>query len=266
MSEQDVFVTLPAGRRVWAVGAVHGEADRLRRLHADLAERLAVGDSLVYLGNYLGWGEAVLETVQELLLFRRAFMARRGCEHDAIVFVRGRQEEMWHRLLQIQFAIGPAEVLRWMGEQGIEATLTAYGGTLADGLDAAARGAVALTEWTGRLRRRMRAADGHVALMSALRHAVLSAEGSILFVSAGIDVARPLSEQTDAFWWGQTPFDSIVEPYAGFRRIVRGFDPRRRGVRIGDITATLDSGCGFGGTLSAACFDPSGEIVDRLEA
>ena len=266
MSEQDVFATLPAERRVWAVAAVHGEAERLRRLHAALRDRLIVGDSLVYLGNFLGWGDKVFDTLQELLLFRRAFMARRGAENDTIVFLRGRQEEMWHRLLQIQFAVGPAEVLRWMKEQGIEATLDAYGGSVADGLDAAVRGAVALTEWTTRLRRNMRAADGHNALMSALRRAAYNAENTLLFVSAGIDVSRPLSEQLDTFWWGRTPFDSIVEPFAGFRRIVRGFDPGRRGTRFGDAAITLDNGCGFGGPLTAACFDPTGEIVDTLEA
>ena len=265
MSEEELFATLPAGRRVWTVAAIHGDAERLRRLHAELAARLEIGDSLVYLGNFLGWGESVYETVQELLLFRRAFMARRGAEHDAIVFLRGRQEEMWHRLLQIQFAVDPAEVLRWMGDQGIEATLAGYGGSVVEGLEAAGRGVVALTEWTGRLRKAMRAADGHNALMGALRRAAYSAEGTVLFVSAGIDISRPLSEQLDTFWWGQTPFDSIVEPYAGFRRVVRGLDPRRRGVRIGDIAVTLDNGCGFGGALVSACFDPEGALIDTLE-
>ena len=250
----------------WAVAAVHGESERLRRLHAALRDRLIVGDSLVYLGNFLGWGDSVFDTVQELLLFRRAFMARRGAEHDAIVFLRGRQEEMWHRLLQIQFAVSPAEVLKWMRDQGIGTTIEAYGGTVAAGLEAAARGAVALTDWTTRLRRNMRRADGHNALMSDLRRAAFNAENSVLFVSAGIDVSRPLSEQLDTFWWGQTPFDSIVEPFAGFRRIVRGLDPRRRGMRADTVAVTLDQGCGFGGPLVAACFDPEGEVVDSLEA
>ena len=36
-----------------------------------------------------------------------------------IVYLRGQQEEMWHRMLQIQFAPNPKEVLPWMLQQGV---------------------------------------------------------------------------------------------------------------------------------------------------
>ncbi len=126
MSAQDHFETLPAGRRNWAVAAIHGEADRLRALHRHLAGRIQVGENLIYLGNFLGRGNAVAETIEELLLFRRALLARPGAEFDDIVYLRGSQEEMWHKLLQIQFAPNPGEVLEWMLEQGLAPTLAAY--------------------------------------------------------------------------------------------------------------------------------------------
>lgn len=266
MPDKDVFATIPAGRRTWVVASAHGEAGRVRSLHAALGERFRVGDSLVYLGNLIGYGPQVFETVQEILLFRRALLARPGAECADIVFLRGSQEEMWHRLLQIQFAVNPSQVLKWMLDHGVESTIKAYGSTAADGLYAASKGAVALTEWTSRLRAAMRAADGHNALMSALRRAAYTEDQTLLFVNAGIDVSRPLSEQFDSFWWGATPFDAVTASFNGFGRVVRGFDSRHRGVVEREWTVSIDGGCGFGGPLYAVCFDAGGRPGEALQA
>ena len=257
---------LVARRRTWAVAAIHGEASRLGALHRELAPRIALGENLVYLGNFLGRGNAVLETIEEMLLFRRALLARPGAHNRHIVFLRGSQEEMWQKLLQIQLAPDPRHVLEWMFGQGVAATLAVYGSTAETALAAAETGTVALAEWTGELRDAMRAADGHNALMSTLRHAAFTADGTLLFVPAGIDVTRPLSQQGDSFWWGGTDFQSIDAPYGGFRRVVRGYAHEHHGVDIGEAAATLDGGCGFGGPLVAACFDAAGEVVDMIEA
>ena len=60
--------------------------------------------------------------------------------------------------------------------------------------------------------------------------------------------------------------ERLEEPYGSFVRLVRGFDPRHRGLHQGAVTVTLDSGCGFGGNLVAACLDRQGDIVDSIEA
>ena len=59
MADQQKFARLRAYRRVWAVAAVHGEAERLGQLHAALWRRLEPGDRVVYLGNMIGRGAAV---------------------------------------------------------------------------------------------------------------------------------------------------------------------------------------------------------------
>lgn len=266
MPDKDVFATVPAGRRTWVIASIHGEAERARTLHAALKERFQAGDSLIYLGNLMGHGPRVFETIQEILLFRRALLARPGADCADVIFLRGRQEEMWHRLLQIQFAVNPSQVLKWMLEHGVESTIEAYRSTAAEGLYAASKGAVALTEWTSRLRAAMRIADGHNALMSALRRAAYTEGQDLLFVNAGIDVTRPLSEQFDSFWWGATPFDSVTAPFNGFKRVVRGFDARHRGVVEREWTVSIDGGCGFGGPLYAVRFDADGRPAETLEA
>jgi serine/threonine protein phosphatase 1 len=266
MPDREKFATLRAARRVWAVASVHGEADRLRALHGELAPRFEPGDRLVYLGNYLGRGAAVRATIDELLAFRLMLLAQPGAHVCDVAYLRGAQEEMWQKLLQLQFAPNPREVLDWMVKQGIGATLAAYGGHAEQGIAAARDGARALTRWTGELRAAMHAVPGHTRLMSALKRAAFTVDGSLLFVHAGIDTERPLTAQSDSFWWASGSFQRIDQPYSGFKMIVRGFDPAHAGLRQTAYTTSLDAGCGFGGALLAACLDLDGRIVERLEA
>jgi hypothetical protein len=250
----------------WAIGSIHGEAERLVALHDALARRIEPEDNLVYLGNMLGRGLHVAATVHELLLFRRAVLARQLADHcGAIVYLRGSQEEMWHKLLQLQFAPNPAEVFDWMVDRGIGATIEAYGSNIAEGRSASRRGAFVLSQWTNRLRAAVRAVDGHDRLISALKRAACTADHAVLFVSAGLDPGRPLAQQTDALWWGSRSFERDDAAYADFRSVVRGFDPQHRGTVIRTHTISLDGGCGFSGTLIAGCIDGEGRLIETIE-
>ena len=264
--DRDIFAAFRRARRVWAVASIHGEVGRLNALHELLGERLCEGDRLVYLGNYMGHGAAVGETIDELLLFRRQFLAAPGVFSCDIAYLRGQQEEMWHKLLQLQLAVGPAEVLTWMLEQGLETTLATYGGDPETALRRARSGALELARWTNELRQRMQEKGGHVELMSSLRRAAFTADGSLLFVHAGIDKKRPVDAQGDAFWWHSENFADMDSPYSGYRKVVRGFDPEHSGIQIGPYSATIDAGCGFGGPLTCVCFDIDGKEIERLEA
>ena len=266
IADPSVFAVLPDARRNWAVASIFGEADRLADLHAQLLHRVQPEDNLIYLGNFLGRG-AVAATVHELLVYRRTLMARQlTATHGEIVYLRGSQEEMWHKLLQMQFAPNPREVLEWMLLQGVGPTLEAYGGTIEDARTAAKLGAVAMSRWTNRLRVVMREADGHERLMNVLRRAAYTRNGTVLFVNAGIDPRRTLSQQGDSFWWGSRDFEALSEPFNGFDRVVRGAAPRQRGVVITERIASIDGGCGSGGPLVAACFDGAGNLVATIES
>src|SRR5512144_3266648 len=178
--DPSVFAVLPEARRNWAVASIYGEAERLGNLHAQLLQRIHSEDNLIYLGNFLGRG-AVAATVQELLVFRRTLMARQpAATHGEIAYLRGSQEEMWHELLQMQFAPNPREVLEWMLSQGVGPTIAAYGGSIDDARTAAKLGAVAIARWTNNLRSKMREADGHERLMHVLRRAAYTSDGSVL--------------------------------------------------------------------------------------
>lgn len=264
-SADSKFARLRRAARIWAVPAIHGDAARLQAVHGALETRFAPGDRLVYLGNYFGHGAQIVAAVDELLRFRRLILARPLMFAYDIVYLRGGQEEMWQKMLQLQFAVNPRQVFDWMLGQGVEATIRAYGGDPARGRLAMGGGPVAIGRWTGELRQRMAAQAGHQALMSILRRAAHTDDGNLLFVHAGLDPARPLAEQGDRLWWGHAGWASISSPYSGFARVVRGLG---RGAEAdpSDYALTLDAGCGSGGPLIAACLSPAGDILEHIEA
>lgn len=269
--DTDKIAVLRHPRRVWAVASVHGETGKLARLHQAIAKRYMPGDRFVYLGNVLGRGGDPAGAVDQVLTFRRAVIGTQGMFAGDFAILRGAQEEMWQKLLQLQLALDPAEVLTWMLDQGIDATLAAYGGNAADGLAAARSGAPACARWTAALRDAVHARAGHTHFLSALRRAAVtepceSDGAALLLVNAGLDVSRPLATQKDSYWWPSAGFDQIDQPYGDFARIVRGFDKQAGGLTEGLFTVSLDGGAGRGGTLLAVCLDAAGAVVDALEA
>ena len=275
MVDSQRFIDLGRPRRIWAVAAIHAEVDRLVKLHDDLGTRFRPGDRLVYLGNLIGRGSHALETIEELLMFRKALLAVPGMFETDIVYLRGGQEEMWQKLLQLQLAPSPREIMAWMLSQGVGATLEAYGSGADQASTVARDSARNIARFTGALRETMRKALGHEALFSALKRAAFTGspeappeegEGGVLLVSAGLDGERPFGAQGDAFWWGGAQFARIDRRYGGFARIVRGHDPAHGGFIMTKHTLTIDAGCGFGGPLVCACLSPSGELLESLEA
>jgi serine/threonine protein phosphatase 1 len=257
---------LRGARRLWAIAAIRGEAKRLAQLHDAISKRFQEGDRIIYLGDYVGHGGAVLATIDELLDFRRRVLGRRGGANCDVVFLRGAREETWQKLLQLQFAPNPGEVLHWMVRAGMEASVTAYGGDLRQGFAACRDGASAITRWTTALRGAMNATPGHTALFSNLRHAALTEDRGFLFVHAAIDPSRPLVAQGDAFWWGHKDILELKAPFESFGRIIRGVDRDHRGVVEGGFGVSVDGGAGHGGRLIAACFGPDRAVIDVAEA
>lgn len=259
------FSVLRAVGRVWAIGAIHGEAEKLAAIHDVIAENLEFGDRIVYLGNYFGFGPSMPDVLEELIRFRSWFLAHPPLQHiDDLVFLRGSQEEMWWKLMQLQFAPDPRAILSWMETRGIPSMLAAVGFDIEEGRNKAADGTLSLTYWTNRLRETARALPGHDALMSSLKRAAYCEDGAMLFVHTGLDIEKPLARQADAFWWAEQSFSEIDRPYRGFRRIVRGYEAEPSGLREGEYTLSLDGGAGRGGELLCALLAADGSVIEAL--
>ena len=262
--DSPIYAVLRRSRRVWAIGSIYGAAERLAALHQKLAERFLPGDRIVYLGNVLGCGAAVAETVDELLRFRAAVIAQPFGFAADVAILRGAQEEMWQKLLELQFASNPREVLAFVLAQGVGATILAYGGDPRQGEAACRDGVLAITRWTSALRARLNHMPGHAQFMAALRRAAFTDVGSLLFVNAGIDPTKPLDLQRDNFWWGGASLLELAQPYESYQRVVRGYDRRHGGLVESRYAVSIDGG--VDGPLTAACFDLGGSLLDRVDA
>lgn len=265
--DSEKFGCLDQAKRIWAVGAIHGQVDALKSLHEALLSRFSMGDRVVYLGNYFGNGPTAIDTVNELLLTRRKLMSvGESSKPNAFVYLRGAREEMLSKLLQLQFAPNPAEVMDWLLDHHLGPVIDSYGTAENVARAISREGTLSISKWTNSLRRTINSQAGHTIFLSNLRRAAFTREGRMLFVHASVDISRPLNMQKDNFWWDNGRFDHIEAPYNGFARIVRGYDHDNKGLRLNHPhIATLDGGSGRGGSLNALCFSVDGDVMDHIK-
>lgn len=268
------FASLGAPERIFAIPSIHGHINKLHAAHETLFSQFQPGDRLVYLGNYTGYGAYSRQTVDAILSFRRFLLSIPGVMPSDIVYLRGTQEEMWQKLMQLQFAPNPAQVLEWMLSQGLAQTMESYGIDTGEAMRVAREGVIRLAKWTESVRYRVYSYRGHDVFGAQFKRAAFTdcqftpANGvcsPLLFVNAGVDYTRPLEEQGDRFWWGNPHFKSICAPYGHYQRIYRGFDPDNGGLHIGSIASTLDNNCGRGGNLVFAEIAGNGDLLNLLE-
>lgn len=263
------FATLAGAKRVWTIPSIHGEATRLRALHDALIGQIKPGDRIVYLGNYVGHGTDSAPVIDEILAFRRMVLAMAGMQPTDFVYLRGQQEELLSRIFQLQFASTPWVVYEWMLDQGLAHTLESYGIDQREGLNAAAADTNRLARWTSFVRHMIYRREGHDIFFGNLKRAAFTgkdADKAMLFVNTGVKTDLRLEDQGDRFWWGGDDFQTITDAYDPFARVVRGYDPQRRGLYINCVTATMDNGCGFGGSLACASWNPDASVGQIFEA
>lgn len=256
--------------RIWTIPAVHGDLRALMAVHDGIMAKFKPGDRILYHGNYTGYGEQSAECITEILAFRRMVLSIQGVKPSDFVYLRGRQEEIWQKLLQLQFAPDPTNVLLWMLGNGVSSTLYSYGISPHDGIEACRYGIMDITRWTNKIREAVRRHAGHEIFTNQLKRAAhTQAEDNpypMLFVHAGLKAEYSLEDQGDHLWWGAHEFDRIQSAYKPYEKVVRGFDPEHRGMHINCITATVDDGCGFGGKLVSVGFEADGAVAGILHA
>ncbi len=246
-------------------------------LHDQLLKHFRPGDRIVYTGNYIGGNAEAAFCIDEILTFRRMAMSIAGVKPTDFAYLRGKQEEMLSRVMQLQFAPDPAAVFHWMLDQGLAGTLQSYNIDVREGLAACSGDAARIARWTDFVRAMVSRRAGHDAFLGQVRRAAFtqcdmkqkpSANicAPLLFVSAGVSTDRDLENQGDRFWWGGDDFSTITTAYRPFARVVRGYDPRRTGLNINCVTASLDNNCGYGGSLVCAGFASDASVLDVFEA
>jgi len=222
---------LPAGRRVYAIGDIHGCLDQLRRLHAtiadDLRARPVAAAVVVHLGDYIDHGPdsaGVLSLLQGGPDLPGARVVNLLGEHE--------------RMLLDALDGDRAAATDWLWSGGKE-TLASWG------LDPD----LPREQWLAAI------PPEHAAFLRGL--ALSHREGDYLFVHAGIRPGVPLARQTrddllgirQPFLWSEQDFGVVV---------VHGHSANPQPVTLANRIG-LDTGAGMGGKLSCAVLE-----ADRL--
>ena len=273
---QGRIAILGGGHRFWVLAPVRGASGPLLKALDLIQTYFQPGDHVVCLGNQIGPAGQSKEVMKALVNFQ-AWVADQKTDGQ-VLWLRGAQEALLDQFYTLHFAPDVSAVLTWMMEtHGFDQLMAQFGVSMEHIEGAMGQGAAALARLTSTVREEIRSVPAHAAYLDGCTRAAVSDTGQLLFVHAGVDPARTLSLQTDAFWWGHPDFFRMTTPYQSFSLTLSGLVPHR--VENDDRTLdmrdpktlagpgrlAIDGGCGLGGVLLAFCFDPRGKELFRYE-
>ncbi len=234
--------TLPVGQRVYAIGDVHGCADRLEAMHAlirdDLAARVVAEPTIVHLGDYVDRGTDSAGVIACLV---GGLVCGRWPEPPPrVVNLMGNHEDM---MLAALDGADADSVQQWLANGGAH-TLASWG----------------VSPRTPPSGWRAQVPAAQLALLRRL--GLFHRQGGYVFVHAGLRPGIPIERQTrEDMLWIREPFLSSKAAFPGV--VVHGHTPERSVVvrphRIG-----VDTGAVMGGVLSCAVLE--GDRVGFLHA
>ena len=262
------FIELKKSSKIWAVGSIHSNLNSFNSIKEFLLNNFEENDKLIFLGNVIGLGNNSKETLSSVIDLRFNLMSKFKLKPDSVIFLRGAQEEMFSKLLQLQLAPNPSEIIEWMFDHGVNETIKSYGFPEDEVINVASSGTMNISKWTKNLNKVVHNTSGHTQYFLNLRHAAYSHTKKILFVNRGVDVTRPLSAQNDCFWWGFQNFSLIDKPYKTFIRIVRGYESEHlnnQEISKNNIVCTLFKQPLSNKSVLCGIFDENGEILDLFE-
>ncbi len=227
MEKTSNFVELKNTKKIWAIGSIHSNLESFESVKNYIVNNFEKDDKLIFLGNIIGLGEFPKQTLTSVIDLRFKLMSKFFLKPSSIIFLRGAQEEMFNKLLQLQIAPNPSEIINWMFDHGVDSTLSSYGFSKEEVINISTSGTVSISKWTSKLNQTIKKNLGHEEYFLNLKHAAYSSSKKILFVNRGVDITRPLSAQNDCFWWGYQDFSKIDKPYNTFVKIVRGYQSNK---------------------------------------
>ncbi len=268
MNKTGNFVELNKLGKIWAVGSIHSNFNSFISIKEYILKKFKEDDKLIFLGNVIGLGDKSKETLSSVIDLRFNLMSKFKLKPDSIIFLRGAQEEMFSKLLQLQLAPNPAEIIEWMFDHGVDKTINSYGFSKEELKNIATSGTMNISKWTSNLNKSLQMNPGHTQYFLNLKHAAYSHSKKILFVNRGVDITRPLSAQNDCFWWGFQNFSTIKEPYKTFLRIVRGYESQHLNhleISKDNVVCTLFKQPLSNKSILCGVFNENGEILDLFE-
>ena len=96
-----------------------------------------------------------------------------------------------------------------------------------------------------------------------MKRLAFNEEKTLLFVSAGIARDKSLDKQSDELWWGGG-FADLDEPYNNISRMVRGYDPNKKGNSCRKVWRYF--GWREMSQVFAALFRKDGQLLETIQA
>ncbi len=268
MKKTSNFIELKETSKIWAIGSIHSNLKSFNSIKKYILKNFDTNDKLIVLGNVIGLGEFSKETLTSLIDLRFHLMSKFTLKPESVIFLRGAQEEMFSKLLQLQLAPNPSEIVEWMFNHGVNNTIKSYGFSEKEVKNIASSGTIKISRWTSNLNKALQTNEGHTEYFLNLKHAAYSHTKKILFVNRGVDITRPLSAQNDCFWWGFQNFSKIQKPYNTFLRIVRGYESEHSNLlknSNNNVVCTLFNQPLSNKSIVCGAFGENGEILDLFE-
>ena len=264
---------LNEGFRFWAISPAHGRIEPLEQALDLLSDYYQPGDHIILLGSQIGQGGQSLRVMDTLNSFKHwlgdevAGSIEKGLVNSSqVVWLRGIQEVLIDKFYTLHMAPSPADVLDWMVDTyQFDKLLDQLGCEINEAHEAIAAGAAPLAHFTNAFHHELHANVSNASYFSSCRRAALSKQGHLLFVHGGLDPARTLSMQTDAFWFGHPDYFRLSKPYQNFTQVISGLVPSGSTEVIGPGRFAFDGGCGRGGYLSLRCFSSKGTPLFEYE-
>jgi len=220
---------VPDGRRIYAVGDIHGRLDLLDKLlaliEADDAARGTACTEMVFLGDLIDRGPDSYGVVERLFALR---------ERGSVRYLMGNHEEVFLRATE-----GDLRALRFLIRIGGRQTLISYG------ISEEEYRSLDYGELLQLLQERV--PTRHIAFLSSFENWI--EVGDYLFVHAGIRPGVPVEEQktSDLYWIRE---DFLTHGHDFGKMIVHGHsisaEPELKANRLG-----IDTGAYQSGTLTA---------------
>jgi serine/threonine protein phosphatase 1 len=221
-----------AGHTYFAIGDVHGEADKLGRLHAAILDRIAFEGGparIVHLGDYIDRGPNSRGAIERIMALEKRF---EGDPRVEVISLRGNHEQML-----LDALAEPEESPTWLS-QGLE-TLDSYAGKF-------------LTQAEGW---RELIPEEHRVWMARLPLLFHDKERRLVFVHAGIEPEEFPKEDKQVYLWTRSTrfFDPGEWPEREELKdllVVHGHTPLEE-PQVLPNRINIDTGACFGGYLTA---------------
>lgn len=221
----------PDGRRVYAIGDIHGCAGLLDKLldAIEMDARSAPAYQLIFLGDYIDRGPDSYAVIARLIELKSA-------KPDTI-FLKGN-----HEAAMLDFYSSPGDLTGWL-DWGGEETLKSYGVSSVLG-----RVAFDIQEEINEKTPRV-----HLDFLNSL--ALMHDAGDYLFVHAGLRPGKALSEQTEEdLLWIRQPFHNMTREQRPDQVVVHGHHPVKKATDYG-WRINVDSGAVWSDVLSAVVIE-----------